>query len=247
MEKKSLRLPALIALAIYTLYGCVLAPLYQYLISDIVLSDTLWLDLIDLLYQYAEILGSATLIGFCCYAVYRYGVAKARPMLLLSLIALIFKYVATVVAVSIVYGSIDLTGELFTYLFAFLLECGILALTVLLSHRLITPTVACYKAQAEAARVLEQQPPEDDGCYPFKKLLDFKNPLQRTLFFGLLIVVGWRLIAAVMNEFAFGVMFRDIVDVLITLLYWVILILLPGCLGYLLSLLCVRIGMKKNI
>ena len=244
MNKKNLIFPAIVVYAIYALYGCVLAPLYQYLISDIVLSDTLWLDLVDLLYQYAEILGSAALLGFLCFSIYRYGFRGARPMLILMGGALAFKYLSTVVAVSVVFGSIDLTGELTVYLFAFLLELAIAAFAVFLTHHDVRPAVMRYQEKEKAAHTLGKKLEENDGCYPFKRLLDFKNPLQRTVFFSLLTVVAWRLIAAIMNEFAYGVALKA-GDLPVILLYWALLILLPGFLGYLLSLLCIRISAKK--
>ena len=246
MNKENLKLPAIFLFGIYALYSCVLAPIYQYLIADVVLSNTLWLDLIDLLYQYAEILGGAVMIGFLCYAVYRYELIGSKPMLLLAFAALAFKYIFTVISISIVMGSVDLTGELGVYIVAFLLELSIMALTVYIAHRKVTPAMQRYREKQKAATVLNMKEEQENPCFPFKHLIDFSNPLQQTVALATLITVGWRLLLAVIEELAFGVPI-EAADLPIIILYWFLLILLPGCIGYFLSLGCIKHSEKKQI
>jgi hypothetical protein len=246
MNKKNLRIPALFLFGIYTLYACVLAPIYQYIISDIVLSDTLWLDLVDLLYQYTEILGGAVMIGFLCYAVYRYELSGSKPMLLLALSALAFKYVFTVISISVVLGSVDLTGELSIYLVAFLLEFSIMALTVYISHRKVTPIMRGYAEKHKAATVLGIDKKQENPCLPFKRPVSLNNPLQLSVFIGTLITIGWRFLLSIIEELAFGIPI-EASDIPVTVLYWLLLILLPGCIGYFLSLGCIKLSAKKQI
>ena len=153
MEKSALRLPALIVYGIYALYGLVLAPLYTYLIHDIVLENSIWLDIVDLLFQYTEMLGIAALLGFLIHAVYRFGLKDAKPMYCLCAGALAFKYVATILSLSFVVGSIDLTGGLWEYLFSFMLEAAFAAFAVFLCYKLVLPAVAAYKEKLHAEMV----------------------------------------------------------------------------------------------
>ena len=81
---------------------------------------------------------------------------------------------------------------------------------------------------------------ESDGCLPIKRLFSRENPLQRSLFWSILAVVLWRLAAFVISDFAYGFDLRGS-DVPWMLLYWVILIFLPGFLAYVLALRLVRI------
>ena len=224
MNRSSLRLPAAWLFGIFALYGCVLAPLYQYLISDILLQDTLWLDLVDLLFQHTEIYGDALLLGFLIGAVYRYGVREARPMLLLGLGALAFKYLATVIAISILYGSVDLTGGLTGYLFAFLLEAAIAALAVLLTQKLALPT-------------------RTDGEIPARPLFSVSDRIKATVLYSVLAVLASRLIAEVISEISFAYAWSPS-DIPVMLLYWLIMILIPSFIAYFIALRCVRFMQK---
>lgn len=245
MSKKHLSIAALVMYGIYAVYACVLAPLYQYLISDFVLRDTLWLDLVDLLFQYAEFFGFAAVIAFVAFALYCKAVREARGMLLLCAGAVAFKYLGTVIAISIINGSINLTGGLWEYLTAFLLELGLAAVALLLSCRLILPAVQQHRDRTRAAAVLHRTSDEDDPCFPLQGIFSRKNPAQRTLFWSMLIFTAWRLAAFVISDLSYGVAIT-LADIPVMLLYWVILILLPGFLAYLLSLGIFRAFARKE-
>lgn len=247
MKSQAKRLPFLLALGIFTLYGAVLAPLYQYLIFDIVLADTLWLDLVDLLYQYAEIAGGAVLFAFLIHAVYRDGAVGARPALALSGIALLYKYVITVIAVSVMAGSLDLTGGLADFVVAFIIEGTTVLFSFFLSLRLVEPLVAHHAACVLAARKLGEEE-QKNPFFPFHSLFERKNPLQLTLFWCLLFTLAWRLLSAILSELAFslgGAAFSAS-DLFVMLLYWLILILLPIFLSYFLGLLCINLSEKQH-
>ncbi len=245
MNKKELRLPALVILGVFALYGCVLAPLYQYVIFDTVLMDTLLLDVVDLLFRYAEILGGAALLGFLSYALYRYGLSGARPMLLLAVGAVSFKFLSTVVSISIINGSVNLVGGLTEYLLAFFLDLLLIGLCVLIAYRKILPAVARHRECVAAAAVLDTPYIQGDGCYPFEKLFRYANPLQRTVFWSVLVMILWHSAAFFIDYFSYPAPIYAI-DLIVLGVYWVVLILLPGFLGYLLSIACIRLYAKKT-
>ena len=230
MEKRSLALPALWLFGIYALYGCVLTPISHYILSDVVLQNTVWFDILDLLCSHAEIYGAALLFGFLAGAVYHCGVKNSVPLYLLSGGALLFKYICAAGAICVVDRSIDLTGSLFEYLFAFLIECLLAVLVVFLAHRLISPALARYRARREAAAVLGKDLGEGAGCLPYVGLFRWRNPLQRTLFLAMIVLAAARIIAFTVDYLYGGGL--TFVDILVMLLYWLILILLPAFLGY---------------
>ncbi|MBE6629792.1 MAG: hypothetical protein E7624_02960 [Ruminococcaceae bacterium] len=245
MKNNALFLPVLLIFLILALHGLLLAPLYQYLITDIVLQDTLWLDLVDLLFQHVETIGNVILLTFLIFAVYRYRLRRAKPLFFIGGGAILFKYFATILAISIEYGSLDLTGGLTPYLFAFLLELGIAALVVFLAHRAIPPVQDDYLARYNAAKTLQKPFAESDPCYPFKKVFSWKNPIQRTMMLSILVIVLWRLAAALVSEFTYGVMLKP-GDVPVILFYWLILIFLPAFYSYFLGLLFFKLCIKKT-
>ena len=233
MEKRSLALPALWLFGIYALYGCVLAPATHYVLADIVLQQTVWFDILDLLSSHAEIYGAALLYGFLAGAVYRYGVKNCVPLYFLSGGALLFKYVCAVGAICAVDRAIDLTGSLAEYLFAFLIECLLAVLVVYLAHRFISPALARYRARLDAAAVLGRDLGEGDGCLPYDGFFRRRNPLQRTLFWGMIALTAVRLIAFTVDYLYGGGL--TAVDILVMFLYWLILVLLPAFFGYLIA------------
>ena len=80
MELKNLRLPALVVFGIYAIYSCALAPLYQFLSVDIILSDTIWWDIVDFLFNLFEVLGIAACFGFLIHGIYHYTAKECRPL-----------------------------------------------------------------------------------------------------------------------------------------------------------------------
>ena len=242
MSKNALRIPAILIFSIIALYSCVLIPLYQYLITDIVLMDTIWLDIVDLLCQHIEIIGSVTLISFAVFGIFRYRLEGAKNVLLLTLGTLAFKYLAAVIAVSIELGSLDLTGGLSGYLVAFLIELAVIALCVFLSHRLITPRQIDHAAK-KAASLQLGRPFEEEPLTLAGKPFSLKNPICRILFIGVLNIVIWRLAGAIISEFTYGVLLKP-GDIPVILFYWFLMILLPAFYSYFLASLFFKLCNK---
>lgn len=243
MSKNALRIPATILFSLLALYSCILIPLYQFLITDVVLMNSIWLDVVDLLCQHIETVGTVALVCFALFGVYRCGFRDAKNVLLLTGGALLFKYIAAIIAVSIEMGSLDLTGGLSGFIVAFLIEAAIIILAVLLCIYLVNPRKEAYEAKKAAAHTLGQSFAEEP-IYPFQRIFSLKNPLQRVLFIGILNIVLWRLAAAIISEFTYGVLLQP-GDVPVILFYWVILILLPAFYSYFLSLLFFKLCHKK--
>ena len=244
MNKNALRLPTIVLFSLFALYSCVLIPLYQFLITDVVWMNSIWLDIVDLLCQHVETLGSVALLTFALFGIYRYRVSGAKQILLIAFGALCFKYVAAIIAVSIEYGSIDLTGGLTGFIVAFFIELSILALIVLLAHRFVTAYQDEQKAKKAASATLER-PFEEKPLYPFERLFSLKNLIQSILLIGILTVVLWRLAAAIISEFAYGVLLQP-GDVPVILFYWFILIILPAFYSYFLALLFFKLCVKQE-
>ncbi len=185
MNNKRLLLPAVFLFGTHTLYAA-LSALYAYLGTDIVLQATLWFDAADLLVRYAEIFGSAMMLTFLSYFVYRHGFAHCKPIILLSLGALLYKYVSVIAVVSIAVGAIDLTGSLWLYAYSALLEIALGVLAIVLACKLIIPATEKRKADMEARKALGVRLDETDTLYPPKGLFRLANPINATLFWSVL-------------------------------------------------------------
>ena len=238
MNKKALRTPALFLFGIFLIYACVLSPLYQYIANDFVLSDTLWFDVVDFFFQLFEMLGISLAIAFLCRGVYQYTYKKCLPLYLLCVGALLFKYVAAIIANAIVIGTLDLTADYSELIVSFFCELFLLALAVFLTHRFTYRRVCEDKEKARAAKTLGKEYVPTADYLPFRKLFSRQNHLQRAIFWSILAVAIFRVISYIIWDIAYSLMgaFFTAADIPITLLYWLLLIFLPAFLGYLLSL-----------
>ena len=243
MSKKALRLPLILVFAVIALYSCVLVPLLQYVGSDIVLSSTLWLDFLDLLSHHAEIVGGILVLEFLIFVLYRYTLTRAKALLFVIAGAILFKYAAAIIAYSVVFGSLDLTGSLSGYAVALALEFLIAALVLLLSVRSITPAQAQFEARA-AAKALGRDFEEKDPCYPFERPLSWKNPVLRTTLLATLAVFVAQSAAFVIS-FVTGAPMQG-ADVPVLLVYELLLILLPCAYSYFLAVLFFKFCKKQD-
>ena len=248
MDKKSLRFPALVLFGIYAVYGAVLIPFYQIISADLVLMDTLWWDLVDFACQLFEILGIGAAIGFLVQGIYRHTYKKCVPLYLLLGGALLFKYVASIVAVSVVMGYLDLTADFISLLVSFLIEAAELVLTAWLGHKLITTLCEKNRIRQNAARALDQAFISEGEFLPFRRLFSRVNALQRTVFWSMIAVLLLRLASHIIGEIAYGLMGFgfSITDIPVLLLSWLILVIIPCFLAYLLALGCILLAEKKK-
>jgi hypothetical protein len=237
MSKKSLRLPALLIFGIYTLYSCVLMPLENYIFADILLFQTIWGDVIDVLAHWFEIAGIAAILGTVIYACYRYPLRELPPILILCGGALLYKYVAAVVAVGLSGGLFYFPEDLYSILVSLLIEVALVAFTLLLCHRLLTD--ACQKdvALSKASAKLGQEYTPTGELVPFARPISRTHPLLRSAFWGMIAVLIALSLSYVIEEIAFtaaGATFSAS-DIPILLIYWLLLFAIPCVGGYFLA------------
>jgi len=233
MNKKPLTIPSILLFALIALYSCVLVPVREYFATDIILSDTVWFAIIDLVWMHMGIISSVALLTFVTYGIYRYRLRGSKWVLLITAAALTFKYVAAIVAFSMEYGSLDLTGGLWAFLINFLIELTFIALIVYLAYRFITPRQTSYETKKAAAKKLGR-PLEEKPIYPFQRIFSLKNPIQRLLFISVTIVALGQLLADIPQTFRYGIFHAT--DILVAVISWLVLIILPAVYSYLLSL-----------
>lgn len=243
MSKPFLRGAAITIFGIYALYALVLAPVYEIIASNITLMGTLWFDLVDLLLQWTEILGGAVMMAFILVGIHRTGSAKkAKPLLYLAGGALLFKYVATIIAISIVYGSFDATMDFGSYILSLLLEAAPCALLAFLTHRLVAADRIRRRELANAAFALGQEQAAPTPLLPFSKLFAKDAPLQRVLYICIGVLCALRALSFILSEIAFSLIGYGFTaaDIPVILLYFFLLVLLPCFLAYLLAYLVIR-------
>ena len=196
-----------------------------------------------------EILGGAVMMAFLLVGVYRAGSAvAAKPLLYLAGGALLFKYVATIIAISVVYGSFDATMDFGSYILSLLLEAAPCVLLVFLAHRLVVADRAHRRELANAAAALGQEQALPPQLLPFSRVFGKDAPLQRVLYICIGVLCGLRALSFILSEIAFSLIGYGFTaaDIPVILLYFSLLVLLPCVLGYLLAYLVIRRLSAKN-
>ncbi len=242
MSKNALRVPSIILFSLIALYSCVLTPLREYLATDFVLCDSVWFAIVDLCWMHLNVIASVALLIFVTFGIYRYRLRGSGQVLLITLAALLLKYVAAIVSISVEYGSLDLTGGLAAFLVNFLIELALIALIAFLTHRFVTTYQLQYEEKSAAAKKLDR-PLEEQPIYPFQRLFSLKNPLQRIFFISTLTVALGLILADIPQIFQFGIF--GAADILIALASWLVLILLPAFYSYFLSLFFFKLCDKQ--
>ena len=232
MPKSALRTPALLLFGIYFLYGCVLIPAMEYVASDWVLLNTVLYDVLDVFLNLLEVLGACAAFGLVIHAVFTYTAKDCTRLYALLVGAVVFKYLTSLISVSILRGSLDLTGDFSSLLVAILIELAQPALVVWMTH--------CFTAKEREKNAL---PPATEGnaaLFALKPLIALENPLKKAALWGTVLLTAVRLLAFIIDDIALGLAYT-LADVPVTLLYCLILILIPSCVGYLLLLWCMRL------
>ena len=237
-QKPSLLWPAVTLFLCYAVYGAALVPLYRIFLTDAVLQDTLWLDLIDGAMQWLEIIGLSLCCGFLMDGVYRFSVGACRRLCWLIGGALLFKYVAALAALALWAGVPLSADNVGSSALSLVIELSFCAVVFLLISLRILRAAAAQKARQKAAGTLGEATDAPAAPIPFKRVFARDNVLQTTALLAMALLAAIRVLLWIIDEIAaslYGYAFTA-ADIPVTLLYWLLLILLPAAAGYFLIL-----------
>ena len=248
MPRSFLKTAAIAVFAVLALYSLILVPTYEIVACDVMLMNTLWFDAVDLLMQWTEIFGLILMLVFLTVGVYHVGdLKKCAPLFYLLGGALLFKYLGAIIALSVVHGSFDITLDYSGYAVSILLELLPCVIVTWLTQKHTANHTAQIRELEGAAALLKKDFERPRGLLPFQKLFGKENPLQKTAYIGVGIVTAARLASFVASEIAYSMLgfAYQLRDLPISLLYALLLVLLPCFLGYLVFFYALRLVEKK--
>lgn len=179
--------------ALYSLYCFVLVPLSIMYSNDVVYKDTLLPTVTEIIYDAVEIIAISLGYAVSVYSIYRYGLSKTVPSMILFCVITLFKYVSNLLmdwrggdflvsrlASDIVVILIPLLLEILQYFIVIWITNK-----VIISHE---EKMTARKRTAETGESLNTD--RDMGVYPFRGAIDKSNPLMRiALWAGLVIII----------------------------------------------------------
>ncbi len=241
-KKPSLLLPAAVLFGVYAIYGAGLVPLCRVFLTDAVLRQTLWLDLIDGAQQWLEIVGLALCCGFLIDGIRRFAVRACRMLFLLVGGALLFKYVLSLASLALFLGEPLALGDVGSSALSLVIELAFCAVIAVLAATRIPRAAAAQKARQKAAETLDEADNAPSPLLPFKRPFARDNVLQTTALLAMILLAVIRVLLWIVDEITaslYGYPFTA-ADIPVTLLYWFLLILLPAAIGYFLILLILQ-------
>ena len=178
--KKSLLRFLIISCAIlFSLYCFVLAPIYTYLSSNIIYMLTVIPTLLSFVIDVVDILAYAVCFASVIYSIYLFSLKGSRSAIVTVAIAIFLKYTANFFMTLFFDGALDL-NDITSVLIYYILDMVWLSVIVISTDKIFRRYYEIRASVGKAAANLSLKLGDEYEIFPFKKLLDKNNPLQRS-------------------------------------------------------------------
>jgi len=232
LKRKLLLLMLFIVYPAYILQACVISPIYT--ITD---SNILYSGLISLIFYFLGIVIDIFVIflslAAVIYGMHKFSLRELRSVIVLALMAPVFKNILKIIVSPLVDGAIDpelLLMDIYSLSISSVLEVIQLSIILLIAYRPMKKYRTQLAVVEKAAERIGKENVPDMRLIPFKKPISIKNPLQYGALVSGIIVMSVRILMRVINDI--GYLSSITFDMLFFLPY--ILALISGVVGYLL-------------
>ena len=228
--RKRLRLCVILTtLVLFGLSCFLLSPLYVSLSSNIVYSDSLITDLINLVNNIFYIAVYAVCFSAFIYSVYKCTARRTVSLVIVYCVAVLLRYIANVVVQTFTDGVFPMFEDLYPTLLAYLFDL-ITAFAVLLIAHLCIKEIHISKTSK--------------ACLPFDKLYTSTNPLQKASLLTGVLLASIKVLTRVIYDIGYGAP-TSILDLLRMIVYYLSDVLICAVI-YFVSLLLIMYFEKKD-
>ena len=243
--KKMMLLLSLSLFSLITLYILVLAPLYVRFSSDVLYMGTVLPEIFSILLSAIDILVFGIFYGVLLYGIYRFSLKISLPILYLYVGAVLYKNVGNLLMTYITDGfSSEILTDLLNILIYILLELIQTAVIVLIPTLLLRRAKEQEEVRKNAAADAKKPYVPVYEYFPFSRLLNFKNPIQKSAFWmafvPMIVHVLQRAYYDVFYTIVEGFYGNPLVDILWMLLYYTIDIVAYGIIVYFIEILLLQ-------
>ncbi len=242
-----------------SLYIFVIAPLYIRFSNDVLYMSTVLPEIFSILLTVVDILVFGLFYGVLLYAVYRFELKMSLPFVYVYVAFILYKYVGNLLMTYLTDGvpKSGITSDV--------LNIGLYILLELLQTAIVLAVVALilYKAKEredirlEAAKKAKKDYEPSTEYLPFRRLLNFKNPLQKTAFWlsfvPMIVHVLQRVYYDILLTIANGFYGNPLIDILWMILYYTLDVVAYGVVVYFIEILLVsklgsvELRLKANV
>ena len=202
LKKRLFSIILYIAYPAYILHSCVVSPLYTITDSNVAYKGLLSLSL-RFAYEVIDLFVIFLSLAVMIYGLCRLGGKNMRSVIVLSMLAPIFKYVLKIIVSPIVDGFIDVDQflmDLYTLSVSGGLEILQLTVIVLLSYIGIKKYRDRQEIMRKAYAKMGHTTEYEAKLIPFDKLVSTKNPLQKGAVISAVVVLAVRIIMHLISD-----------------------------------------------
>ena len=199
MDKKELKLRrklniffAISMILLYCLYCFVLLPLDISFANNKVLQDTILPNLIEIIYDIVEIVAISIAYAVSAYSIYRYGISKTWPSMILFVCITLFKHLSNVAMdwMNGYFYADRVLNDLLIVAQPLLFESLQYFLVIWISNKIITESKeGMSEARKLAKKLGKSEQSSDYGFYPFKSIFNIHNPMMKTAFWAGIVII----------------------------------------------------------
>ncbi len=204
--RKYSRVMFFVTLVSFTLYACVIVPLYTQLSADYMYRDSILTTVLYFLYNLCDLVVMFTVFPVTVYSIYLRGGKGSAKLFAVYPILIIYKFLLNTVASYISDGMMPSAESFFG---ADLPIVGGLVLFEVLQYAFVC-LFACivinrarrvFDIKQKAAKVNGREYSFREGIFPIKKFFDFKNPVQLSMFIAGVVFFAFRAYGHLIYQF----------------------------------------------
>lgn len=212
---------------VFSLYSIVFKTLYVYSLSNVAFQIPVLIDLIPHVTPISEVIGILIAYAYITYAFYKFGNKQANLFVVIFVLLIVYKYLVTIAItyIPVIFnratGNTDLViGDilvdlLWTVMFPLVLEIVQLIVVVWFTKHFTSKAFEFIKEK----KALEGKLPnyhfdENKAFFPFVKLFDMKNPLQKIALWHGIVIAASKIVQFIIIDINIGFTTDPIIDIL---------------------------------
>lgn len=207
---------------IHSLYALVLSPLSVLTRSNVDFMIPVLVDAVYFLSNLAVVAGWLTAFASVVYSAYRFGRRHSLVCSGMIVLMIIYKYLALTISVVFINGSLPESAALLSSLaLPLLLDFALLAIVLAITFALEARVSRFVREKKALEGHLSGYAFDERGLFfPFKKLFDHDNPIQRNIFYVSITVTASRVAQLLISDIIAGPPV-DFIDFLWMALYYI--------------------------
>lgn len=197
---------AITAFALFTLYACLLVPMYVQLNADTLYRDGIIVDILYYAQESIDYIVFFAVYPITVYSIYARGFKKSGGLMMIYPLAVVYKYIANYIASCITDGALPsadvfLGFDIWYNLTAVLIEVGQYMLIALWAHIIFTNVRRVFAVREKAAIAQGHSVDFRDEVFPMTRLFNLKNPMQKALLYSAVTVSALRILMYAVYQF----------------------------------------------